>query len=806
MHTLSVNIIQTLKRLLDYLTLNSPGEDILRWMGWSIIKGLAAVDNSLSNGVTQAYQLIAFYDFKPLKAFIKSYTPLFYVMAGVAFAYLGWSLMIKHRTDYNKLIVNFLVIVTFFVAMPGAMTQLDKLVTTGQSDLSTSSSVASKMGDGTQIIKANITDLYLLDKAKFQPKNMDRTNYITSNSDVSLLDINEAVNTGDDSPLSADGKKVFAKKLDNSTGKLALQDMQTHWFTADEAYYRYSWHPFLMMISLLMTMVVVLSTMFKVAQLSMELVVVKALAIGSSFTDLESGQRTKKLILKIRNIFIVLYLQALTLKIYFLFLNYVSSVTGLSELVRVIFTVAAGFLVMDGPNIIEELFGINAGMGSAIKGAMGLMGAGFLAARAGSAAIHAGKGLATMGKKAAGRAATVGGAALGAGKGALDGFKEKATAGASGNVSASADKLGKAMGSSSGKEASGGGLSGMKAPLSNEAATQQMGQKVAAAAKGMGFSPATAGASGATGAPSASSAEASGSSSARSSVPGGQDAAASAPQAGGQAAATTGTSGSSPASSGGGAFAGFGSRSVAPPAPQTVRRAGAARLPASVSQRAAAGKQAMADSMPKPTTRETLGQAAGRKLTEGYAGMAERVSGSAPFQAYRKGRDLTHNSIAGPPPPSVPTQEDGAPGQAPSGAPDVTASSLSHDGGVRPDRTPSASPMPRSLSVAPRSDAAPLAASRTPQPLHPYSPANQKAIQEQHPGAQAVGSAGFWRSHGVTVQPGAAPITISVPVKDAAGRVTEFDTGSVYDISQTTMAPARVPGWLAKNVKEGVKK
>ncbi|TGA98605.1 hypothetical protein E4665_07005 [Sporolactobacillus shoreae] len=797
-------IISKLKSILDFLSLNSPGTDILRWMGWQIIKGLATVDNTLSAGVTMAYKLMAFYDSTAFKSFINPYMGFFFTMAGLAIAYLGWTIIIRHRTDYNRLIVNCLVVITFFAAMPWGMQQMYKMVDAGQKDLSSAKSLSSHMGDGTQAIKSNITDLYLLDKAKFKANKMSSKNYITNDSDVSVMDINEAVDTGSDSPLSDDGKQILAKKLSNSSGKLKLADMQTHWFTADEAYYRYSWHPFLMIISLLMTMVVVLSTMFKVAQLSMELALVKAIAIGSSFTDIESGQRTKKLILKIRNIFIVLYLMALTLKIYFVFLDYIGSVGGINDLVRVIFTVAAGFFVIDGPNIIEELFGVNAGMGSAIKGAMGLMGAGFLASRAAGGMASAGKKALDVGKKMAGHAATAGGAALGAGKGALDGFKDKTASGDAGNFSTAADKLGGALGKSSGQDSS-GGLSGMKAPLSNEAAAQGTKDKIAKAVQGSGLGVPGGGAGQALDASQGSNQSSAGPSTGA--VPsdqssdeslGASDAPTSSPDAATGSSSSDGLS--TPASAAKGAFAGFGHSSFSPQSMRSAPLPTHANLPASIAQRAAAGKQAIAASAPKPTTRETLGQAARRKLTDGYAGMAQRVSDSAPFQAYRKSRDLTYNSIAGPPPESVPVQDEGSSGSSSSTS--GSAGSSSHSAGPPV--------MPTSLSIPAMADASrsvahfqSSAVPSVPQELHQYSKANWNSVQEQYPGAQAVGSASFWRSHGVAIQPDARPISVSVPVKDAAGKVTGFDSGEVYDISQTTMPAASVPGWLSQNKKKG---
>lgn len=118
--------------------------------------------------------------------------------------------------------------------------------------------------------------------------------------------------------------------------------------------------------------------------------------------------------------------------------------------------------------------------------------------------------------------------------------------------------------------------------------------------------------------------------------------------------------------------------------------------------------------------------------------------------------------------------------------------------------------MPTSLSIppvtaAPRSTGQFRAAvsPSVPQEMHQYSKANWESIQKQQPGARAVGSASFWHSHGVAVQPDVQPISVSVPVKDDSGKVTGFDSGEVYDISQTTMPAANIPGWLAQNTKKG---
>jgi hypothetical protein len=418
-------IIKALEKCSDYLSLNSMPSDALRYLGWCLIKGLAFTLEVVEGGLAQVYKLLYFFSSSQVTSFINQYMPVVFALTGVALGYLGWMIIIRQKTDYNRLVVNFLVAITIFVALPWSMGQAADLVLYGQKGLQ------DNMSASTSVIKGNITDVYLLDKANFTPGKMKTKNYIQNDNDIRAMDINEPMDTGgwfSSSPLSDNGKAILTKKLGTQTGKMTLNDLQSYWFSK-ESYYRYSWHPVLILVELIAVMIAISFSIFKTSQLIMELGFLKTLTMGTLFTDLDSGQRTKKLVLQIRNTFIVLYLIALTLKFFLLFTDYISN-QSINAVVKVLVILAAAFSVIDGPNIIEQLFGIDAGLSSASKALLGMLGAAHMAKEAGKGLNVARKKATQMAKNVGHGVAVGAGAVAGSAKGALDGFEARRAAGA----------------------------------------------------------------------------------------------------------------------------------------------------------------------------------------------------------------------------------------------------------------------------------------------------------------------------------------------------------------------------------------
>lgn len=201
-------------------------------------------------------------------------------------------------------------------------------------------------------------------------------------------------------------------------------------FKWDESYYRYTWHPWYILLELLAYGLVLIFTIFKTAKISYEIGAMKILSYGLVLTDLDSGQRNKTLFLKIRDSFIVLYLLSLLLNLFTIYMSVVRELS-LDKPWDMIAILAGAMAAIDGPNIVEQLFGIDAGLSSVGRSLIGLSQSSMALSSAGRATAASVNKLGHMAKSVGGKAvrgATNTGSAIG---GLLSGFK--------GNVSLNAE-------------------------------------------------------------------------------------------------------------------------------------------------------------------------------------------------------------------------------------------------------------------------------------------------------------------------------------------------------------------------------
>ncbi|MGG1036199.1 pLS20_p028 family conjugation system transmembrane protein [Bacillus subtilis] len=437
-------ILKILLRFQDYLSLTSIWTAPFRVIGWWVIMGLAAIVDALSGGIEEIYDLLNFFDSDQISGFIDKWMPVIFALMALALGFLGWKIIVQKKTDYDKIITNSLFALTLFLVLPWGMQQASDLLLAGKGMLDEDG----KLSVSTKIYQNNIVDVYKIDKdaewSKKEFKKLKKKNNIENDEDVKLLDITEPVDTGGifhSSPLTKDGEKILDKKVSDASGEKKLEDLESFWIQDDEAYYRYSWHPWYMMFELGTIAFVLFMTMFKTAQLIMELGILKIFSVGTALTDLENGQRNKKFLEKIKNTFIVLFSIELLLQCYILFTDYIGQ-ADISAPIKIVVLIAAAILTVDGPNFIEEMFGIDSGLKSISRSLVGLFAGAKTAKMAtdftASTAKKAGKMAGKIAKKSS-DAALVG---MGAGKGILDGFKENMEAAKSGGGS-NGGKIGK---------------------------------------------------------------------------------------------------------------------------------------------------------------------------------------------------------------------------------------------------------------------------------------------------------------------------------------------------------------------------
>ncbi|HFQ4526926.1 TPA: pLS20_p028 family conjugation system transmembrane protein [Enterococcus faecium] len=415
-------LVDQLLKFQDLLHVAAFWWDVLRAIGFGLLKGFAWVVDALSGAAKEVYGLMNFYQYQPVQDFIGKYQPVIWALATVAVAYFGWQLIITRKLDRDKLINNIIFAITLFFVLPWAMQQGAELTTAGVNLLH------GKQAASVQTFKNNITDLYTVDKNGW--KSTDTQNDIKEKNDLTVLDITEQVDTDgklfEASPISEEGQKLLTKRLNKVDGKFKEANMKSFWGIGDPAYYRYSWHPWLIAFELITKGIVYAFVIFKSAKLINEIGLLYVITSGIALTDLKDGQRNKQLAMKIRDSFIVLYLMMFLINFFDIWGAFIAD-SSLSALVKPIAVAGGAWLVIDGPNFIEQLFGIDAGLSS--------VGRTVIAAAQGGAALRGvGSGIGSTAKSAvskvtgasqkAARGVAYTGSAV---KGALDGFKPSKT-------------------------------------------------------------------------------------------------------------------------------------------------------------------------------------------------------------------------------------------------------------------------------------------------------------------------------------------------------------------------------------------
>ena len=131
---------------------------------------------------------------------------------------------------------------------------------------------------------------------------------------------------------------------------------------------------------------------YKVTRIAYELVVARLLALLYS-AEVSGGEKIGKIFVFIRDSYILLLITTICIRLYGLFNAFITETVD-NSFAQAVFIVFAAFCVIDGPNLVEKLLGMDAGLSSstarmmaaygAAKGAASIMTAPFrMAGRAG---------------------------------------------------------------------------------------------------------------------------------------------------------------------------------------------------------------------------------------------------------------------------------------------------------------------------------------------------------------------------------------------------------------------------------------
>ncbi|MCS6595325.1 pLS20_p028 family conjugation system transmembrane protein [Bacillus cereus] len=366
-------ILKVLESFSDYLQVGDIVNYVLRWLGWFLIVGLSLVVDALE-GVTDAILGIkGFFNSPEIQNFVDMLYPLFVVLLAISFLYIGYMFIMNKQMNRSQIIINIFITLSVLCLLSTGMTKVDKF--TDDAIAVVKSEKKGSLSD--EIIKKNIMDVAVIDQNGWKKKeDMNPKNNIPEKN-IRQIDITEKIDEDfeftKDKDLSDNGKKILKnKRVMDALGVASLAELKDGWFDFfPEKYYRWHWNFWNIFFTLLITGLTLLLVSIKLARLFYELAFNYLLANILAPADVANGQKLKAVLSNILNIFIATIMIFLSLKLYLIgtaFLH--DKLNGVPYLIAL---AAFSMAVLDGPSVVERLFGIDIGL----KSSWGMLVGGF---------------------------------------------------------------------------------------------------------------------------------------------------------------------------------------------------------------------------------------------------------------------------------------------------------------------------------------------------------------------------------------------------------------------------------------------
>ncbi|WP_215112692.1 MULTISPECIES: pLS20_p028 family conjugation system transmembrane protein [unclassified Exiguobacterium] len=378
------DLITKLQEYEDVLQISSMVNDALRSMGWILVRGLSVLIDGLESITDQILLTNTFFNNDQVVEFVLTIQPFLYVLLAGSFLFTGYLLIFQKKFERESFLINLFITLLILGLLSPTMSRIQEFSDEAIAEIGTDSLYDREASLSESILKRNVHDLIEHDSKNFDATTGESLNAIPTEL-IDNIRINEIFDKNN-YDLSATGNKLAESYIlwngkETSLGKLDQGGVEWN----NQYYYRYQPNWLTIFVTLGIMGFTLFSIAYKLARLSFELAFNYVLAIIVAPADLHSGQKTKKVIQSILNTFLVIILIFVSIKLYTIGTAYLAeTLDGFAYLIALIaFSVA----LIDGPNMVERLFGIDAGLKRGWGVALGAYAAGKGVTSAGAHAV-----------------------------------------------------------------------------------------------------------------------------------------------------------------------------------------------------------------------------------------------------------------------------------------------------------------------------------------------------------------------------------------------------------------------------------
>lgn len=369
---------------------NNIFSDALRSVSWSITDLVCKVANVAETLYTKTFGLIDITNYPQINDLLDTLRPVLLALTVLCCAGLGIMLLVQHEKR-PPLLRNILLGIVAVSTSAWLFSTANDLVIAFRDGILGGEEV----NQSYELVESNLIDLIRIDKRG----DINALNYkagqgviygvgIAGQDDMDSIDLCETL----DWHTAKNGKNLYGWSTEfnnrvkyrlahTADGDVALKnyDGLTSANIGNQFFYRYSFDFWSCLLQLLSLSLLFLALCYKNVRIAYELVVSRLLAFLFA-ADIGGGEKLKNTLLFVRDTYLTMCVCVLSVKLYEIMVGLVTSF-GITGIGKGIVCLLIAYAVIDGPNLVERILGMDAGLSSSVGRAMALFGAGRAAGR-----------------------------------------------------------------------------------------------------------------------------------------------------------------------------------------------------------------------------------------------------------------------------------------------------------------------------------------------------------------------------------------------------------------------------------------
>lgn len=364
--------------------------DALRSIGWGVTKLVCKLANVAETLYTKTFGLIDITNYPQVNNLLETLKPVLAALTMLCCAGLGLMLLVQQEKR-PPLLRNILLGMVAVSTSAYLFSAANDLVISFRDGILGGEEVSQSY----TLVNSNLIDLVNVDLQS----DINALNYkagkgilygagIADQYDMDGIDLSETL----DWYTKSNGKDLYGWSANfNNRVKFRLAhtadgdvtqknyDGITKANIGNEFYYRYSFDFWGCLLQLGALCILFLALCYKNIRIAYELVVGRIMAYLFA-ADIGGGEKLKNTLLFVRDTYITMCVCVLSVKLYEIMVGAITSF-GLTGLGKGLVSLFIAYAVIDGPNLVERILGMDAGLSSSVGRAMAIFGAGKAAGR-----------------------------------------------------------------------------------------------------------------------------------------------------------------------------------------------------------------------------------------------------------------------------------------------------------------------------------------------------------------------------------------------------------------------------------------